>query len=126
LPVTVCNHRERRCQDSGSATLTVWSSGRKVQDSQPDQEAVQQPGIGFARLEIENIQEAGGTLHNTVGQFAEEGAHSRLLSAACASAIKILVLSCRTMTFASAPATLSGDDPSSTASAAAKRSARVG
>ena len=79
MPVAVCNHRERRCQDSGSATLTVWSSGRKVQDSQPDQEAVQQPGIGFARLEIENIQEAEGTLHNTVGQFAEEGAQSRRL-----------------------------------------------
>ena len=79
LPVAVCNHRERRCQDRVSATLTVWSSGRKIQDSQPDQEAVQQPGIGFARRGIENIKEATGALHDSVGQFAEEGAQSRRL-----------------------------------------------
>lgn len=104
MPVAVCNHRERRCQDSGSATLTVWSSGRKIQDSQPDQEAVQQPGIGFARLGIENIQEAEGSCTIPSANSQKRARSPGAWSAACASAIKILVFSCRTMTFASAPA----------------------
>jgi hypothetical protein len=60
--------------------LTIRSPNREIDDSQPNYEAVQQPGIGFGRRGIKSVQETASTLHGPVSQFAEQRAQSRRLS----------------------------------------------
>ena len=54
LPVGFCDHRKCRLLDSISATLALRSSGRGIDNSQPDRQAVQQAGIGFGQREIDD------------------------------------------------------------------------
>jgi hypothetical protein len=60
--------------------LAVRSHSREIDDSQPNYEAVQQPGIGFGRRGIKSVQETASPSHDLVSQFAEERAQSRHLS----------------------------------------------